>query len=247
MAVRRNRNTAPAGAGKRVARAAVAKPTDMTKVRVNSFWVDINDVKPYEFNARDNAKAIDAVAKSIETFGFIVPIVIDDEGNLAAGHTRIEAAKKLHMDEVLAIRASHLTTEQIDAFRLVDNKVSELADWDTDLLGQEFARLQQAMGDAIDFTQFGWSQAEIDCLSSVVAADCLSASDLLPATATDEAEGNHITERRAPTNTRFVLGEFVFFTPATTYRNWIDGLRRLHNFNEADMIADVKNRLGILE
>lgn len=239
MAPKQNtRRRAPA-----TARPATQPPfaQDMTKVRAQAYWADINDITPYEFNARDNAKAVASVAKSIQTFGFIVPVVIDDNGTLAAGHTRVEAAKTLGMDEVLAIKASHLTAEQVDAFRLVDNKVSELATWDTDLLGAELAKLQ----DLFDFTDFGWKQEEIDCLSQVVAADCLSTSDLIPVT--EERQAGGIAERRAPTNTRFVLGEFVFFHPSPGYRSWIDGLRRLHNFNEEEMIADIKNRLGILE
>lgn len=228
--------------------AKVSTPTDMTKVRAQTEWVDINDIIPYVYNARDNAKAIAAVAKSIETFGFVVPVVIDDEGNLAAGHTRVEAAKSLGMAEVLAVRASHMTTEQIDAFRLVDNKVAELADWDTDLLGPELARLSEF---GFSFTDYGWTQEEIDCMSSVVAADCLAIGDLTPATSEEETEedeqGNRVGIRRGPQTTRFVLGEFVLFVPTTAYKAWIDGMRRMTNYNEAELQAEIKNRLGILE
>lgn len=213
---------------------------DMSKVKVTPFYMSIDDIVPYEDNARYNEKAIDAVANSIKNFGFIVPVVVDDEGNLAAGHTRLLAAKKLQLDEVLAIRASHLTTEQIDAFRLVDNKVSELADWNTDLLGVEMARL----ADQFDFTDFGWQQEEIDCLSQMVSSDCLSVAEIVPES---QRQAPGVTTRRAPTQSRFVLGELVFFTEANAYRNWVDGIRRLHNFDEAAIIDDLKNRLGILE
>lgn len=235
MAIKRSRRAADSQAQQ-----------DMTKVRPEPYWADINDIKPYPYNARDNARAIDAVAKSIQNFGFIVPVVINDEGILAAGHTRVEAAKKLGMAEVLAIKASHLSEDQIDAFRLVDNKVSEIADWNTDLLGPEIARLQEAMGDTIDFTNYGWTQDEIDCLSHIVAADCLSV-DTLTTSNEDEETASRISQRRAPTTTRFVLGEFVFFIPTAQYRSWIDGIRRLHNFSEEAITADIKDRLGILE
>ena len=217
-------------------------PVDMSQVRVETFYMDINDVLPYAYNARKNAKAVDAVANSIQNFGFIVPIVVDDENNLAAGHTRIEAAKKLGMHEVLAVRASHLTADQIDAFRLVDNKVSELADWDTDLLGPELARLQDT--GLFNFTEFGWTQEQIDCLAEVVPDDCLDAAAVAPAR--ERPEG-HITERRAPQQVRLVLGEHVIFISTTQYRNWIDGLRRHHNYDQASIDADIKNRLGILD
>lgn len=224
-------------------RSRAAQPSaDMTKVRVVPQWMDISDIEPYPYNPRDNRKAIAAVAKSIKNFGFIVPIVVDRNGVVAAGHTRLEAAKSLQMTEVLVINAEHLTPEQIDAFRVVDNKTAELADWDTDLLGPEMARLQEVMGDTFSFVDYGWTQEEVDCLTQVVADDCLSTADLSQTT-----ETMHITERRAPATTRIVIGEIVFFVPAQVYRNWADGLRRLHNLSEADIVADIKNRLGILE
>lgn len=228
-------------------RAPVQKdePVDMSQIRAKVKWVDINDVKPYEFNARLNEKAVAAVKKSIQTFGFIVPIVIDSEGNLAAGHTRIEAAKELGMAEVLAVEASHLTTAQIDAFRLIDNKVSEIAEWDIGLLAAEISRLESEF----NFTDFGWRQDEIDCMSTMVTADCL-AVDTLPTTrpaASEEEEASSLPTRRGPQNTRMVLGEFVFFVPTTQYRNWMDGLRRFVNYDEEELAAELKNRLGIMQ
>jgi hypothetical protein len=213
----------------------------MSKIKLKLEYVDINDITPYEYNARDNAKAIAAVAASIRTFGFIIPIVIDNDGVLAAGHTRVEAAKTLGMMEVPAVRADHLTPEQIDAFRLIDNKVAEIADWDFALLAGEMQKLEGLF----DMTEFGWTTQEIDCLSSMVADDCLTTAGLGGASATDEERGQP-AGRRAPTQARFVLGELVFFEPAESYRNWVDGLRRLHNFDEAAIAEDLKRRLGIL-
>lgn len=225
--------------------AATPAAVDMSSVRANVKWVDVNDVKPYEFNARLNAKAVAAVKKSIQTFGFIVPIVIDSDFNLAAGHTRIEAAKELGMAEVLAVEADHLTPAQIDAFRLVDNKVSEIAEWDIGLLAAEISRLESEF----NFTDFGWRQDEIDCMSSMVTADCL-AVDTLPAArpvVDGEEEGSNLPTRRGPQNTRVVIGEFVFFVPTTQYRNWMDGLRRFVNYDEEELAAELKNRLGIMQ
>ncbi len=237
---------APAKAPRRVApntrRQPLAAAIDMTKIRVTPEWVDITDVKPYEFNARKNAKAVDAVAKSIKEFGFLVPIVIDADGNLAAGHTRIEAAKKLGMTELLALRAEHLTPDQFDSFRLVDNKVGEIADWDTDLLAQEMNRL---MGLGQDMSGFGWSSEEIDCLSSTVTADCLSLADLSPAE-TEEEESARLNPRRGPQSTRMVLGDITIFVPSEAFNAWTDGIRRMHNFDRAEVHAEILNRLGIL-
>lgn len=215
------------------------RPVDINK-RLRWEYVDISDIAPYEFNARDNEKAIPAVAESIKNFGFLIPVVIDDTGVLVAGHTRMEAAKSLGMTEVPALRANHLTHEQLMQFRLIDNKVSEIATWDFDLLAGEMAKLSDS---GIDFTAFGWTQEEIDCLTEVVAADCLDAADSAQVAA-QSSEGTQ--NRRSPVTARFVLGEIVFFIPAAEYRVWVDGVRQLHDFNEVAITNDIKRRLGIL-
>lgn len=101
----------------------------------------LSDIKPYEKNPRKNDEAVKYVAKSIEEFGFKVPIVIDKDNVIVCGHTRYKAAKKLRMQTVPCIMADDLTEEQIKAFRLADNKVAEKAEWDFDLLGEELADL----------------------------------------------------------------------------------------------------------
>jgi len=209
--------------------------------RVKFEYVDLTDITPYPFNPRDNEKAIPAVAESIRNFGFLVPCVIDENNILVAGHTRTEAAKLLGMTEVPCIRAENLTQEQINTFRLVDNKVSESATWDFDLLAGEISKL----GDAgIDWTQFGWNQEEIDCLNEVVGADCLDAAASAQQ-ATADAAGSQ--NRRSPQTARFVLGEIVFFLPVQQYRVWADGIRQLHNFSEVAITNEIKRRLGITE
>lgn len=97
----------------------------------------INEVIPYEKNPRINDNAVPAVMRSIEEFGFKVPIVIDKNGTIVTGHTRLKAAKKLDMKTVPCIVADDLTPEQIKAFRLADNKVAEAAEWDMELLNKE--------------------------------------------------------------------------------------------------------------
>ena len=92
---------------------------------------------PYEKNPRKNDDAVKCVAASIDEFGFKVPIVIDKDDIIVAGHTRYKAAKKLGLKEVPCIVADDLTDEQVKAFRLADNKVAEASEWDFDLLGDE--------------------------------------------------------------------------------------------------------------
>lgn len=94
----------------------------------------LSEIKPYGKNPRKNEKAIPYVMNSIKEFGFKVPIVIDKNGVIVAGHTRYLASKKLGLEVVPCIVADDLTDKQIKAFRLADNKVAEKAEWDMDLL-----------------------------------------------------------------------------------------------------------------
>lgn len=114
-------------------------------------YVDINSIKPYEKNPRHNEEAIPYVMNSIKEFGFKNPIIIDKNNVIIAGHTRLESAKRLGMNEVPIIHADDLNEEQIKAFRLADNKVSEKAEWDIDLLNEELGNF-----DTIDMTDFGF-------------------------------------------------------------------------------------------
>lgn len=105
----------------------------------------IEDLKPYENNPRLNDNAVDAVVSSIKEFGFKVPIVIDRNNTIIAGHTRWKASKKLGLTEVPCIIADDLTEEQVKAFRLADNKVGELAEWDLAKLEEELESIDLDM------------------------------------------------------------------------------------------------------
>ena len=111
---------------------------------------NIDELIPYEKNPRKNDEAVKYVARSIEEFGFKVPMVIDSNNVIVCGHTRYKAAKELGMTELPCIIADDLTEEQIKAFRLADNKVGEIADWDFELLNEEMQEL------GIDMSDFGF-------------------------------------------------------------------------------------------
>jgi len=116
----------------------------------------VSELKEYENNPRNNEAAIDAVAKSIEEFGFKVPIVITKEDVIIAGHTRLKASLKLGLATVPCIVADDLTEGQIKAFRLADNKTAELASWDFSKLESELASIE------MDMSQFGFEDLESD-------------------------------------------------------------------------------------
>lgn len=113
----------------------------------------IHDIKPYEKNPRLNKEAVKYVAESIEQFGFKVPIIIDKQGVIIAGHTRLLAAKELGLEKVPCIMADDLNEEQVKAFRLADNRVAEFSEWDMGLLSQEIECLD------LDMTVFGFDIA----------------------------------------------------------------------------------------
>lgn len=97
----------------------------------------ISEIRPYENNPRINDGAVDKVAESLKEFGWKQPIVIDSDGVIIAGHTRYKAAQKLGMDKVPCLVADDLTEDQVRAYRLADNKVSDYAIWDNKLLLEE--------------------------------------------------------------------------------------------------------------
>lgn len=109
--------------------------------------IALTEVHPYTRNPRKNDDAVKNVAASIREFGFLVPLVIDRNHEIVAGHTRYKAAKQLGMKEVPCVIADELSDEQIRAFRLADNKVSEIAKWDMDLLPLELAGIALPMAD----------------------------------------------------------------------------------------------------
>ena len=111
----------------------------------------VSELIPYVNNPRNNDDAVDAVASSIKNFGFKVPIVVDSNNEIINGHTRLKAAKKLGLETVPIIVADDLTSEQIKAFRLADNKVGEIATWDEDALAIELEELKNLDFDMSEF------------------------------------------------------------------------------------------------
>lgn len=128
--------------------------------------IDINKLKPYKNNPRKNDEAVEYVANSIKEFGFKVPIIVDKDYEIIAGHTRLKAAKQLGLKEVPIIIADDLTEEQVKAFRLADNKASEIAEWDFNLLDNELSNILD-----IDMSGFGFEMFEEEEEQEIVEDD----------------------------------------------------------------------------
>ena len=125
-------------------------------------YKNVNDIKPYPNNPRNNDNAVDAVAASIEEFGFKQPIIIDANNEIIAGHTRLKAAKKLGYEDVPCILADDLTPEQVKAYRLVDNKVAEFASWNFEVLDSELVDIEDIDMETFGFIDTGINEADID-------------------------------------------------------------------------------------
>ena len=104
---------------------------------------DINTIKPYENNPRKlKDSAIEKVAMSLKEYGFRQPIVVDKDKIIVAGHTRYRASKKLGLKEVPITIVDNLTPEQINAYRIADNRTAEESEWDNELLKMEIKDLE---------------------------------------------------------------------------------------------------------
>lgn len=116
----------------------------------------IERVKPYEKNPRKNDQAVDAVAESLEKFGFRQPLVVDKDGVLIVGHTRLKAAIKLGLKEV-PVHVADLDDVSAKAYRLADNQTANLAEWDFSALSLELKELKD-----LDFDMSGFRFDAID-------------------------------------------------------------------------------------
>lgn len=136
--------------------------------RYTTIQRDVSKITPYDRNPRKNDKAVDAVAASIQEFGFQQPIVVDSEGIIIVGHTRYKAAIQLGLKTVPVHVADGLTSQQAKAYRLADNKTVEIAEWDFDLLVTELTELDVA---EFDMSVYGFVDIDIDLESNSEAPD----------------------------------------------------------------------------
>lgn len=180
---------------------------------LNIIEIKIGDIIPYEKNPRKNDEAVKYVAESIKQFGFKVPIVIDKNNVIVAGHTRYKASKKLGLKEVPCIVADDLTEEQIKAYRLADNKVSELAEWDFDLLDEELDGILD-----IDMGDFGFD---------------LSVEEEEKEVVEDEFEAELPEEPRAKLGDIYQLGNHRLMCGDSTL---FDNVQKLMNGEQADLL-----------
>jgi DNA modification methylase len=154
-------------------------PAELLKI----VYRPIEELKPDPANPRvHNKKQIRQIAKSIVTFGFNVPVLVDVELNVIAGHGRLLACRELAITEVPTLRLDHLTSMQIRAFMIADNRLTEIATWDDRLLAEQLSDLSLS-GLDFDIEVTGFEMGEIDLriasLEETPAAGC-DPADILP-------------------------------------------------------------------
>jgi ParB-like chromosome segregation protein Spo0J len=135
-----------------------------TTMQLEITYLRTTSLKPDPRNPRVHTdKQVRQIAQSIESFGFNVPILIDDQQTVIAGHGRLQAARKLGWDTVPTIRLSHLTDAQRTAFLIADNRLTENSSWDEQMLGEQLKFLSELELD-FDLEAIGFEVPEIDLL-----------------------------------------------------------------------------------
>lgn len=143
-------------------------------------------LKPYEKNARvHSADQIEKLATSIREYGFANPILVDKDYGVIAGHGRLEAAKKLRLDQVPIIILDYLSDKQKRALILADNRIAEDARWDFGVLKDELGDLEDL---ELDLSDMGFTDAELDSLLSEIDEPPATAKPQIPAGVTVSAE-----------------------------------------------------------
>ncbi len=132
------------------------------RFRAQVEWVRTSAIIPYTKNPRRHStRQLKVLADGISRFGFLVPMIVDETGTLISGHGRVEAAKLVGLDQVPVIRVDHLTPEEVRAFRIADNRISDLSEWDDALLLPELRELSD-LPELIELS--GFSSGEIDVM-----------------------------------------------------------------------------------
>jgi DNA modification methylase len=145
-------------------------------------WIPIGVLRPNPRNARTHSrKQIRKITASLKRFGFLNPILVDDDNVILAGHGRLEAARLLGLDRVPVVRCGHLTAAQKRAYLITDNKIAEQAGWDREMLAVELGELIDLLPtEGFDVSLTGFDAAEIDLLLADMAASRPEPEDVLP-------------------------------------------------------------------
>lgn len=183
---------------------------------------NIDELIPYENNARINDNAVDVVANSIKEFGFKNPIIVDCNNVIVAGHTRLKAALKLGLEKVPCIIADDLTDEQVKAFRIADNSSAQVAEWDMDKLMKELQSIDY------DMQKFGLKE-QLKEIQEIIEKNMKAEEDGFDA----EEEYEKIAQPKAKLGDVYLLGEHRLMCGDSTKQ---EDVEKLMDGEKADLV-----------
>lgn len=191
-----------------------------------------NQVLPYARNPRVNEHAIEKVAASIKEFGFRQPIVVDSEMVIVVGHVRHAAAKRLGLEQIPVHVVDNLSTEQIKAYRITDNRSGEESQWDNDLLSLELSELASQ---DFDTSLLGFDEAEMEQIQRAVDSEVEDGFE----------ENNQDLDNVQEADTQATIGEYRFTLPRDQYLTWMEEIKQHVGFEKEKVVAELKKRLGL--
>ncbi len=171
-----------------------------------------NSLRPYPGNARTHSpKQIRQIARSIKHFGFNNPVLVDDDGQIIAGHGRVEAAKLLNMKTVPTVRLSHMSEDDKRGYIIADNRIAEKAGYDNEILAIELQHLADV---GFDVSLTGFEPAEVDIIIEGIGDESEQPENLVP----EETSGPAVSRL----GDVWMLGKHILVcgdsTDATTYQ-----------------------------
>lgn len=192
-------------------------------------YISVEEIRAYKQNARVHSdNQVSQLVNSIREFGFTNPVLIDEHGELIAGHGRLAAAAILQMDAVPAIRLTGLTEKQVKALRIADNQLALNASWDLDLLAAEIVELE---GEDFDLELLGFDD---DFLRGLLPDDEDSVSG-------DPSEPPEPSDK-AP-EVGIVIGPYEISISRADWDKWETSMRAKVGFEKDDILTELKKRL----
>lgn len=189
-----------------------------------------NELIEYENNPRDNEDSVEYVANSIKEFGFKIPILVDENNVIIAGHTRKKASLELGLETVPVIRVADLSDDQIKAFRLADNKVAEFSQWNDEMLNVEM----ELIGDSLEMQNFGFDNLEMLDIDQNYSEGFEDDEEAYESEEDDEAE-----EDEAPKERGYSITYEIAFANEEEQEQFYDYLGTLRReYPDADTISE---------
>lgn len=208
----------------------------MTRERKKIVWRDPASLRPSPRNARRHSDdQVVQLAKSIQAFGFNSLILITSDGEIVAGEGRWLASRRLGMAEVPTLSVDHLSADQVEAYRLADNRIALNSHWDERLLAEALAELPADLG--IVPADLGFDAGELERLLSVTSPPIENGLVEVVRSGPRKASaepGIHVT-----------VGEHRFAVERAPYMAWLESVRHQVGFDKEAITGEIRRRLGM--